>query len=60
MAKKIGRPKDFPGKETTKIAGFIPKETAKKFKVFVLVSEEYTTISQALNAAIEEFLKKKS
>jgi len=57
--KKQGRPKDFPGKETTRIASYIPTEVANKFKVHVLLSKEFSSISQAVNVAIEEFLEKR-
>ncbi len=61
MAKerKMGRPKDFPDKETEKLAGYIPRNTARKFKAFVELSDDYPSISTALNAAIEEFLEKR-
>ena len=57
--KKQGRPKDFPGQKTVRIASYIPEDIAKKFKVHVLLSDEFSTISQAVKVAIDEFLEKR-
>lgn len=60
MAKerKMGRPKDFPDQETEKVAGYVPKDTARRFKAFVQLSDAYPSISTALNAALLEFMEK--
>lgn len=56
---KGGRPKDFPDEETERVSGYIPKHLAKTFKTWVLWSDDYGTISQALKVALEEFLEKR-